>query len=110
MLLVRSRCRTEVMTVGSLALACSYLAMADVEADSAEEAGETYHDSVESFFFDLVILARELHGKIKDEARLENILSAFPMKVENTLRYYRVSLVGRTGPKRRRYNHRLFED
>ena len=35
------------MTVGSLALASSYLAMAAVEAESAEEAGLTYPGSVD---------------------------------------------------------------
>ena len=47
MFLVRSRCRTEGVTVGSLALACSYLAMAAVEAESAEEAGMTYSGSTD---------------------------------------------------------------
>ena len=48
------------------------------------------------------ILDQELHGKIKDQVRLENILSAFPLKVETTLGNYRVSLVGKAPHKRRR--------
>ena len=37
MFVVRSRCRTEGVTVGSLALASNYLAMDAVEAESAGE-------------------------------------------------------------------------
>ena len=47
MFLVRSRCRVEGVTVGSLALACSYLTMAAVEAETAAEAGEAYQGSVD---------------------------------------------------------------
>ena len=38
----------------------------------------------------------ELREKIKDEGRIEDILSAFPMRVEGTLSNYRVSLRGKT--------------
>ena len=47
MSLVRSRCRTEGVTVGSLALASSYLTMAALEAEAALEAGQTYQGSVD---------------------------------------------------------------
>lgn len=56
------------------------------------------------------ILDRELHGKIGDETRLENILSAFPLRVENTLVHYRGILMGQTGGKRRKYKKHLCED
>ena len=42
----------------------------------------------------------ELREKIKDEGRIEDILSAFPMRVETTLSNYRVSLRGKTNKKK----------
>ena len=42
----------------------------------------------------------ELREKIKDEGRIEDILSAFPMRVETTLSNYRVSLLGKTNKKK----------
>ena len=44
----------------------------------------------------------ELREKIKDEGRIEDILSAFPMRVEGTLSNYRVSLLGKTKKKNKR--------
>ena len=55
------------------------------------------------------ILDTELYGRIKDEGRLENILSAFPLKVETTLDYYKVSLVGKTA-KRKYVKHSYSAD
>ena len=46
------------------------------------------------------IIQTELREKIKDEGKIEDILSAFPLRVECTLANYRVSLVGKKTERR----------
>ena len=41
------------------------------------------------------ILRMELHGKYEDEALIQDVLSALPKKVENTLFNYRKGLLGK---------------
>ena len=53
------------------------------------------------------MLSRELYGKTSDEIKISNVLKAMPTRVENTLVYYRVSLVGRRkNPRKRYYRHK----
>ena len=53
------------------------------------------------------MLSRELYGKTSDEIKISNVLKAMPNRVENTLVYYRVSLVGRREkPRKRYYRHK----
>ena len=56
------------------------------------------------------IIQTELREKIQDEGKIEDILSAIPLRVENTLNYHRVSLVGKTKKKnkRRMFKHSYF--
>ena len=53
------------------------------------------------------IIQTELRDKIQDEKKIEDILSAFPMKVENTLFNYRVSLVGKR-PQKKTIRHSYY--
>ena len=41
------------------------------------------------------VLSRELHGKISDEKKIAEVLAALPVRVDNTLSNYRVSLTGK---------------
>ena len=57
------------------------------------------------------IIQTELREKIKDEGKIEDILSAFPLRVECTLANYRVSLVGKKNKKKnkkRAYKHSYY--
>ena len=41
------------------------------------------------------ILRMELYGKFEDESLIKEVLASFPVRVENTLNYYRTKLLGK---------------
>ena len=53
------------------------------------------------------MVSRELHGKISDERKIAEVVAALPVRVENTLNNFRVSLTGerRGGNTRRKHKY-----
>ena len=51
------------------------------------------------------VLARELHGKFSDDAKIKEILKLFPKKVENTLNNYKFSLTGKKKKKIHKHSY-----
>ena len=50
------------------------------------------------------ILRMELYGKFEDESLIKEVLASFPVRVENTLNYYRTKLLGKVTEDRDSYD------
>ena len=50
------------------------------------------------------ILRMELYGKFEDESLIKEVLASFPVRVENTLNYYRTKLLGKVPEDRDSYD------
>ena len=50
------------------------------------------------------ILRMELYGKFEDESLIKEVLAAFPLRVENTLTYYRTKILGKVPTDRNSYD------
>ena len=50
------------------------------------------------------ILRMELYGKFEDESLIKEVLASFPVRVENTLNYYRAKLLGKVPEDRDSYD------
>ena len=50
------------------------------------------------------ILRMELYGKFEDETLIKEVLAAFPLRVENTLTYYRTKILGKVPTDRNSYD------
>ena len=46
----------------------------------------------------------ELYGKFEDESLIKEVLASFPVRVENTLNYYRTKLLGKVPEDRDSYD------
>ena len=51
------------------------------------------------------VLARELHGKFSDDAKIKEVLKLFPKKIENTLNNYKFSLTGKKKKKIHKHSY-----
>ena len=54
------------------------------------------------------VLESDLHGKISDQEKVQEVLSALPPKVESLLKRQRDALIGSKKKKRRHVRHAYF--